>query len=58
MNAYTSVTGYVNPYEASIPLIISGITHHLIGYIHPFGHSLLWLGSYTMTLPRLKMHVV
>ncbi|WP_025689440.1 Fic family protein [Paenibacillus zanthoxyli] len=41
---YTSVTGYINPYETTIvnpekkvhPLIISGITHHLIGYIHPF----------------------
>ncbi|MDF2922610.1 MAG: hypothetical protein K0R57_1524 [Paenibacillaceae bacterium] len=41
---FTSVTGYMNPYETDIanpdkkvhPLIISGITHHLIGYIHPF----------------------
>jgi len=41
---YTSVTGYSNPYENENidnekklhPLIISGITHHLIGYIHPF----------------------
>lgn len=41
---YTSVTGYANPYETQTvhydkkvhPLIISGITHHLIGYIHPF----------------------
>lgn len=41
---YTSVTGYMNPYETKNaipekkvhPLIISGITHHLIGYIHPF----------------------
>ncbi|MDQ6422453.1 Fic family protein [Paenibacillus sp. LHD-117] len=41
---YTSVTGLTNPYETEIvyhekkvhPLIISGITHHLIGYIHPF----------------------
>lgn len=41
---YTSVTGYANPYETAIanpekkvhPLIISGITHHLVGYIHPF----------------------
>ncbi|MUT64869.1 Fic family protein [Paenibacillus sp. NEAU-GSW1] len=41
---YTSVTGYTNPYETTNanldkklhPLIISGITHHLIGYIHPF----------------------
>ncbi|AIQ11073.1 Fic family protein [Paenibacillus durus] len=41
---YTSVTGYMNPYETTIvnpekkvhPLIISGITHHFIGYIHPF----------------------
>jgi Fic family protein len=41
---YTSVTGYTNPYETANanfdkkvhPLIISGITHHLIGYIHPF----------------------
>ncbi|MCG7378153.1 Fic family protein [Paenibacillus sp. ACRSA] len=41
---YTSVTGYENPYETTCadfnkkihPLIISGITHHVIGYIHPF----------------------
>ncbi|MBD2870803.1 Fic family protein [Paenibacillus arenilitoris] len=41
---YTSVTGFANPYETEKidhekkvhPLIISGITHHLIGYIHPF----------------------
>lgn len=41
---YTSVTGYMNPYETAVanldkkvhPLIISGVTHHLIGYIHPF----------------------
>ncbi|MBD2847525.1 Fic family protein [Paenibacillus sp. IB182496] len=41
---YTSVTGYQNPYETSHanhdkklhPLLISGITHHVIGYIHPF----------------------
>lgn len=41
---YTSVTGYSNPYDTTNadfdkklhPLIISGITHHLIGYIHPF----------------------
>lgn|GEM_PF-3564784 len=41
---YTSVTGFENPYETEKvnlekkvhPLIISGITHHLIGYIHPF----------------------
>ncbi|MBP1994102.1 Fic family protein [Paenibacillus eucommiae] len=41
---YTSVTGYTSPYETTNanfekkvhPLIISGITHHLIGYIHPF----------------------
>ncbi|WP_281890293.1 Fic family protein [Paenibacillus sp. YYML68] len=41
---YTSVTGYTNPYDTTSsnndkkihPLIISGITHHLIGYIHPF----------------------
>jgi Fic family protein len=41
---YTSVTGYANPYETEVtdynkklhPLIISGITHHVIGYIHPF----------------------
>lgn len=41
---YTSVTGYTNPYETTNanfdkklhPLIISGITHHVIGYIHPF----------------------
>jgi Fic family protein len=40
---YTSVTGYDNVYDVAIvhnekkvhPLIISGITHHLIGYIHP-----------------------
>lgn len=41
---YTSVTGYMSPYDTTNanldkklhPLIISGITHHLIGYIHPF----------------------
>ncbi|MFC5700716.1 Fic family protein [Cohnella faecalis] len=41
---YTSVTGFLNPYETEKvnlekkvhPLIISGVTHHLIGYIHPF----------------------
>ncbi|WP_339060330.1 Fic family protein [Tepidibacillus marianensis] len=41
---YTSVTGYLNPFETNVvyhekkihPLIISGITHHLIGYVHPF----------------------
>lgn len=41
---YTSVTGYVSPYDTERvvyekklhPLIISGVTHHLIGYIHPF----------------------
>lgn len=41
---FTSVTGYTNPYDTENidndkklhPLIISGITHHLIGYIHPF----------------------
>lgn len=41
---FTSVTGYKNPYETDTiftdkkvhPLIIAGITHHLIGYIHPF----------------------
>jgi Fic family protein len=41
---FTSVTGHTNPYETTNanhekkvpPLIISGITHHLIGYIHPF----------------------
>lgn len=41
---YTSVTGFASPYETEKanlekkvhPLIISGITHHLIGYIHPF----------------------
>jgi Fic family protein len=41
---YTSVTGFSNPYETEKanfekkvhPLIISGVTHHLIGYIHPF----------------------
>ncbi|WP_155837166.1 Fic family protein [Aneurinibacillus terranovensis] len=40
---YTSVTGYENPYSIEEdhskkvhPLILSGITHHFIGYIHPF----------------------
>lgn len=41
---YTSVTGFISPYEMEEehndqkvhPLIIAGITHHLIGYIHPF----------------------
>lgn len=41
---FTSVTGYMSPYETEImdpnrkvhPLIISGITHHFAGYIHPF----------------------
>lgn len=40
---YTSVTGLQNPYssvenpEKKIhPLLISGIAHHYIGYIHPF----------------------
>lgn len=40
---YTSATGFENPYELEKhpekkwhPLIISGITHHLIGYVHPF----------------------
>jgi len=41
---YTSVTGFSNPYETEKmnpekkvhPLIISGVTHHFIGYIHPF----------------------
>ncbi|MCE5173132.1 Fic family protein [Paenibacillus profundus] len=40
---FTSVTGLSNPYETNVvsekkvhPLIISGITHHLIGYVHPF----------------------
>lgn len=41
---YTSVTGHVNPYETEVvhndkkvhPLIIAGVTHHIVGYIHPF----------------------
>jgi len=40
---YSSVTGRSNPYDSQVdsskkvhPLLISGITHHLIGYIHPF----------------------
>jgi Fic family protein len=40
---YTSVTGCMNAYDSEIkhenklhPLLISGITHHLIGYVHPF----------------------
>lgn len=41
---YTSVTGFMSLYETEKvncekkvhPLIISGVTHHLIGYIHPF----------------------
>nr|WP_235991860.1 Fic family protein [Metabacillus schmidteae] len=40
---FTSVTGYETPYsdkekpERKIhPLLISGIAHHVIGYIHPF----------------------
>lgn len=40
---YSSVTGRTHPYDDSLdptlkmhPLLISGITHHLIGYIHPF----------------------
>lgn len=40
---FTSVTGLMNPYETEIhydkkvhPLIIAAVTHHLIGYIHPF----------------------
>lgn len=40
---YTSVTGYKNQYDQHVnhqskihPLLISGITHHVIGYIHPF----------------------
>lgn len=41
---FTSVTGYANPYDTAKvnydkkvhPLIIAGVTHHLIGYIHPF----------------------
>lgn len=40
---YTSVTGYESPYSSEMknelkvhPLLISGITHHIIGYIHPF----------------------
>ena len=40
---YTSVTGCMSAYDSEIiqekklhPLLISGITHHLIGYVHPF----------------------
>jgi Fic family protein len=40
---FTSVTGYKSPYASEEipenkihPLLISGITHHFIGYIHPF----------------------
>lgn len=40
---FTSVTGYEHPYSSHpVPekklhaLLISGITHHIIGYIHPF----------------------
>lgn len=40
---YSSVTGHENQYDHQInsqfkihPLLISGITHHVIGYIHPF----------------------
>ncbi|TKH18969.1 Fic family protein [Bacillus wiedmannii] len=40
---FTSVTGYEHPYSSDPvpekklhPLLISGITHHIIGYIHPF----------------------
>ncbi|QUL54124.1 hypothetical protein KDC22_27925 [Paenibacillus tritici] len=41
---YTSVTGVTSPFDTTNvdldkkihPLIISGITHHLIGYIHLF----------------------
>ncbi|MBD0383261.1 Fic family protein [Paenibacillus sedimenti] len=40
---YTSVTGHIHAYDSKInqekklhPLLISGITHHLIGYVHPF----------------------
>lgn len=40
---YSSVTGRKNPYDEQVnpiykmhPLLISGITHHLIEYIHPF----------------------
>lgn len=40
---YKSVTGCKNPYDQQVnseykmhPLLISGIAHHIIGYIHPF----------------------
>jgi Fic family protein len=40
---FSSVTGYESPYSTEErpekklhPLLISGITHHVIGYIHPF----------------------
>ncbi|UOR11329.1 Fic family protein [Halobacillus amylolyticus] len=40
---YRSVTGHENQYDHNVnlqfrihPLLISGITHHIIGYIHPF----------------------
>ncbi|TXK76704.1 Fic family protein [Paenibacillus sp. N3.4] len=40
---YTSVTGCLNAYDSEVkherkihPLLISGITHHIIGYVHPF----------------------
>jgi Fic family protein len=40
---FTSVTGYMSPYEQEIkqekklhPLLLSAIAHHFIGYIHPF----------------------
>lgn len=40
---FTSVTGFENPYAGESvpskkvhPLLISAITHHFIGYIHPF----------------------
>lgn len=40
---YKSVTGHENQYDPQVnfefkmhPLLISGITHHMIGYIHPF----------------------
>ncbi len=41
---FTSVTGFMSPYETDKmhndkkvhPLLISAVTHHLIGYIHPF----------------------
>jgi Fic family protein len=40
---YTSVTGHKNQYDQEVnpqykihPLLISGVAHHIIGYIHPF----------------------